>query len=190
MISYSCGNWLLPSIAARIWVPMMKWDAMMETRVEALAPALPRERKANSPQFNFLHSKMLKGFWLHISCISLSFKKKKEMKKKKKKDPCGHVSWLGDTAHSAAERESGTLFLSRPEGWGSCVKSQQLQWLCGCAAPVPNTNQTNPLSLVHNTAEANNTWKQRLKRQCHWSEASQDSAKYAGFNPSAKVESK
>lgn len=39
-----------------------------------------------------------------------------------------HVCQLGDAVLqlSAMEREKVRLFLSQPEGWGSCVKSQQL----------------------------------------------------------------
>lgn len=68
---------------------------------------------------------------------------------KKKKYPCGHVSWSGHTVHAAAERESGRLFLSRPEAWASCVKSQQLQWL-------QSQTHTQPL---YSGAKAGGSWK-------------------------------
>lgn len=51
---------------------------------------------------------------------------------------------------SATEREKVGLFLSHPEGWGSCVKSQQLWWLCDWAAPLTCTQIHSPVRVhVH-----------------------------------------
>lgn len=60
-----------------------------------------------------------------------------------------HVCQLGDAVLqlSAMEREKVRLFLSQPEGWGSCVKSQQLWWLH--AVLLQSQMHKNPLSVRH-----------------------------------------